>query len=129
MNLSDIKPNSPRAIAYEKAKEKPGIEVRFQGEDGYRTVRYAKGSKGEEIFGTVISEPTPGHWYEKAVQDVTKISEDAAQGFRVKDEPEEQTNTVPCGGCGAIKNSERCIGCLHDFKDGESDWVHSVGKV
>lgn len=86
MNLSEINPNSPRGIAYEKAKETPGIEVKFQGEDGYRTVRYAKGTAGEEVFGTVISEPTPGHWYEKAVQDVTKISEDPMQGFRVKDE-------------------------------------------
>lgn len=22
---------------------------------------------------------------------------------------------VPCGGCGATRESERCLGCLHDF--------------
>lgn len=26
----------------------------------------------------------------------------------------------PCGGCGAAKPEERCIGCLHSFFDG--DW-------
>lgn len=28
--------------------------------------------------------------------------------------------TIPCGGCGATKDSERCIGCLHDFGTPES---------
>jgi hypothetical protein len=31
--------------------------------------------------------------------------------------------TKPCGGCGAKNDSERCIGCLHDFGDTASAWV------
>jgi hypothetical protein len=30
---------------------------------------------------------------------------------------------IPCGGCGAKRNADRCIGCLHDFGDDESAWV------
>lgn len=38
------------------------------------------------------------------------------------------TKPVPCGGCGATRNEDRCIGCLHDFKDGNSDWVSKYKK-
>jgi len=31
--------------------------------------------------------------------------------------------SIPCGGCGAKSNSERCIGCFHDFGTPESAWV------
>ncbi|SFF22218.1 hypothetical protein [Methylobacterium sp. yr596] len=31
--------------------------------------------------------------------------------------------TDPCGGCGATKDSERCMGCMHDFGDEASAWV------
>ena len=86
MKFSEIDPNSPRGIAYEKAKDTPGVEVKFQGEEGFLTVRYAKGTPADEVFGTIIQPAVPGYWYEKAVQDVTKISEDPMQGFRVKDE-------------------------------------------
>ncbi len=86
MQFSDINPSSPRGIAYETAKSRPGIEVRFQGEDGFKTVRYAKGMPAEEVFGQIIAEAIPGHWYEKDVIDVTKMTEDKTSGFRVKDE-------------------------------------------
>jgi endonuclease YncB( thermonuclease family) len=33
------------------------------------------------------------------------------------------SETIPCGGCGATKSAERCIGCLHDFGDEASAWV------
>lgn len=33
---------------------------------------------------------------------------------------------VACGGCGAENPGERCIGCLHDFGDPGSAWVHKV---
>jgi hypothetical protein len=87
MKLSEINPNSPRGIAYEKAKLVPGIEVKFQGEDGYRTTRYAKGTPAQEVMGMEIMPATSGCWYEKAVVDATKITEDVTIGFRVKDEP------------------------------------------
>lgn len=35
------------------------------------------------------------------------------------------TVTKPCGGCGAKSDSERCIGCLHDFGDAASAWVRN----
>lgn len=31
--------------------------------------------------------------------------------------------SVPCGGCGATEDSQRCIGCLHDFGTPDSAWV------
>lgn len=30
---------------------------------------------------------------------------------------------IPCGGCGATRNDQRCMGCLHDFGDEASAWV------
>lgn len=27
---------------------------------------------------------------------------------------------VPCGGCGALRPADRCVGCLHDFKPSPS---------
>jgi len=35
---------------------------------------------------------------------------------------------IPCGGCGADRPSQRCLGCLHDFGMASSDWVHKVYK-
>ncbi|WP_284209439.1 hypothetical protein [Methylorubrum aminovorans] len=35
--------------------------------------------------------------------------------------------TIPCGGCGAKSDAERCIGCLHDFGDDESAWLRADG--
>lgn len=32
-----------------------------------------------------------------------------------------------CGGCGATKDEQRCIGCLHDFCTLESEFVMSFG--
>lgn len=34
-----------------------------------------------------------------------------------------------CGGCGATKDAERCIGCFHDFGDPASAWVHRYGTA
>lgn len=31
---------------------------------------------------------------------------------------------IPCGGCGATKNEDRCLGCFHDFGTPDSQWVH-----
>lgn len=28
---------------------------------------------------------------------------------------------VPCGGCGAESEAERCIGCMHDFGTAQAD--------
>jgi predicted Fe-S protein YdhL (DUF1289 family) len=36
------------------------------------------------------------------------------------------SETIPCGGCGATKDRERCIGCLHDFGDEASAWVRQA---
>jgi hypothetical protein len=37
--------------------------------------------------------------------------------------------TIPCSGCGATKNSERCVGCLHHFGTPDSDWVNKHRPV
>ena len=29
----------------------------------------------------------------------------------------------PCGGCGAERDSQRCLGCFHDFGTPESEWI------
>jgi len=34
----------------------------------------------------------------------------------------------PCFGCGATKDSQRCIGCMHDFGTPESEWVRDAQK-
>lgn len=86
MRFEDIDQNSYRGIAYASAKSNPGIEVRFQGEDGFKTVRYAKGREASVIFGDLSEPAKPGFWYEKDVIDVTKMTEDKTSGFRVKDE-------------------------------------------
>lgn len=39
------------------------------------------------------------------------------------------TTTKACGGCGATKSSERCIGCTHDFGDDASAWVRPSDKA
>lgn len=36
---------------------------------------------------------------------------------------EGEVDGIMCGGCGAMRNSQRCIGCLHDFGTPESAWV------
>lgn len=33
---------------------------------------------------------------------------------------------VPCGGCGATTDAERCIGCMHDFGTVASAWVRDI---
>lgn len=43
--------------------------------------------------------------------------------------PAPEPQTVPCGGCGATSSSERCVGCLHDFGDAASAWVHKYGTT
>lgn len=48
-------------------------------------------------------------------QDGTVIKDGESQAPRPQ--------TTPCGGCGAQKDSERCMGCFHDFGDAESAWV------
>jgi hypothetical protein len=35
-----------------------------------------------------------------------------------------QEQTKACGGCGATASNQRCMGCLHDFGDDASAWVH-----
>lgn len=37
--------------------------------------------------------------------------------------------TISCGGCGATKSSERCLGCFHDFGDEASAWVRPKAQV
>lgn len=34
-----------------------------------------------------------------------------------------ETRTVPCGGCGATEDKQRCAGCFHDFGTEASAWV------
>ncbi len=34
-----------------------------------------------------------------------------------------ETMTVPCGGCGATEDKQRCAGCFHDFGTEASAWV------
>jgi len=85
MLYSEIDPHSPRGIAYEKAKQMPRHSVKFQGEDGFRTVKYSRGFEGDGLFGEVLVPPTPGYWYETAVQDVTQMTEDKSVGVRVVD--------------------------------------------
>lgn len=36
--------------------------------------------------------------------------------------------SVPCGGCGAKEDRERCMGCFHDFGTPESAWVHKYTR-
>lgn len=33
---------------------------------------------------------------------------------------EDDKKNIPCGGCGAKSDNERCIGCFHDFGTEES---------
>ena len=65
---------------------------------------------------------------EEAIETAEQLMDDttgSSQGWYSRSA---HMKTVPCGGCGATNNSERCMGCLHDFKDGKSDWVHTAGK-
>ena len=36
--------------------------------------------------------------------------------------------SVPCGGCGATSDHDRCIGCGHDFGTPESEWFRDHQK-
>jgi len=38
---------------------------------------------------------------------------------------------VPCGGCGATSESDRCIGCMHDFTGSRStsQWLEREGPA
>lgn len=36
---------------------------------------------------------------------------------------------IPCGGCGATADEDRCIGCLHDFGTPESAWVNELAAL
>jgi len=85
VKIEDIDPNSVRGHSYAEAKEKPGSVIKFQGEDGFNTVTYTLPMKGEQIFGDLISDPSPGFWYEAPVRDTTKVITDTVLGFRVKD--------------------------------------------
>ena len=35
----------------------------------------------------------------------------------------ERVKPIPCGGCGAVSDRERCMGCMHDFGTPDSAWV------
>ena len=35
---------------------------------------------------------------------------------------------TPCGGCGAERDRDRCMGCLHDFGDEASAWVRKYHR-
>lgn len=41
----------------------------------------------------------------------------------------EVSEAVPCGGCGARTDRERCIGCFHDFGTPESKWVRDYAST
>lgn len=75
--------NSARGIAYADVRDNGGQTI-FQGEDGFRRVRFVKGAPALEIMEGLTAEGSPGYWYETVVQDNTKITENNdAIGFRV----------------------------------------------
>lgn len=52
------------------------------------------------------------------------LEADAADLRRaIKGHADAESQTTPCGGCGAASDAERCIGCMHDFGTPESAWV------
>ena len=83
LTYDQINWNSSRGVAYQETREKPGSWAVFQGEDGMRRVRYIEGTPADEILPGLMSKGSPGYWYEVAVRDTTKMTEDLAIGFRV----------------------------------------------
>lgn len=86
LKFEDIRPHGNRWEAYMLAKATPRLLIKFQGENGLNIVRYTPAKPANEIMPGLTDDPKPGYWFEKPVEDITKVNPDANTiGFRVTD--------------------------------------------
>ena len=71
----------------------------------------------------VTLSPQPQGYYSDVLSDALDLLAGPARPDGVPEDAVAVKPGIRCGGCGAGYDSQRCLGCLHDFGTPESAWV------